>query len=243
MQKTEGTMSNIERSTSGTNHPFFSTTIENNVERNYNETKLENKEASSMSLIIMACSKNGIVCASDSKSTVLINSEGQIELEREAQKIFKFEKFIVGTFNYNMIINEKLEDVINKIKNTHYNCTYEEFLDFVKSYLAQKNEYKTYNFIIGTKNKNTYFCKGYCVNAEVIKWDNGYAEAGTSDTYLKNNTKINLMNFNFPYNSTLEDIKNILKKIIEDTIYIGDKILQYNPVGGKIQIETFTISN
>lgn len=200
----------------------------------------ERLECCDMSLVIMACVNEGIVAVADEKSTYYINKEPQKEIERYATKIFLFNNFILGTFGANTVNDSKIEIIIEEIRRNVPDCTYESFLARFQSKLLFSKDYKTFNFIVGYKNNSNHYClKGYRVNCEHIEWDKGYAESSTNNTILKNETVLNLCNFDFPPYLSIEDTKSILIRIVEDTIEIGDKVLRYNPVGGKVDSLVF----
>lgn len=191
-----------------------------------------NRKEDYMSFVIMIANNNGIVCASDSRSTLNANT-WYPEIENDiTKKVFKNKQMIIGTFGPNKIYDANfncvrpLENAIEEILNIAKNP-----FEFIKHFKNKLIEDKVYNFLIGFeneiyeikihKNDSTIFFKGQdavAINKGVLPKTIKYPDFSIFDT-------LDIMK---------DKAYNCIKEVIEKVE--NECLLKF--VGGDIQIET-----
>ena len=74
-----------------------------------------------------------------------------------------------------------------------------------------------------------------CITREGIHYEN----LNKDISFLTCNTNLRPYLYETPTNDTIDVIQNKAKHLVQHVISLGNILLDYNPVGGNIQIETF----
>lgn len=217
----------------------------NNV--NIYDTINKKMEDINLSLILVMKTDKGIVFSTDSKSTI-VNQNGwmQEECNREAEKLFLTENFAVATHGNNRVVVQGItvyiEDAIKSILS-HSPQTPNDFIRIFRTECKEsfiRHPDIKFNFVFGYKNKSRSDFYGYVVESvgilagneeRFLYYDNGMYAFGYGDIIPAN--IIPQANIILP----LDVLKNRLEKAIKGLIMVGDALLGYNPVGGKIITE------
>lgn len=200
------------------------------------------KEKQGMSLILMMKNRNGLVAIADSKSTIANGQEE--EKGRNPQKLFKGNRYIIGTYGVNHAFVDsvvRIEDTLRELVRSNPDYCGLVLKEFQQ--LLRPDCQVQYNFIVGYRldskyfpDNHSYLIEGYSVTA------NGIQETFSDRTLSSCQYvgMIDLMPRNVPVNGnwTLEEMKGKAELLMNTAIQLGDEFLTYNPVGGKLQIET-----
>ena len=195
-----------------------------------------------MSLILMMKNRNGLVAIADSKSTITNGQEE--EKGRNPQKLFKGNRYILGTYGVNHAFVDsvvRIEDTLRELvrSNPDYcGLVLKEFQQLLRPDCQEQ-----YNFIVGYRldskyfpDNHSYLIEGYSVTT------NGIHET-FSDRTLSSCQYVGMIdlmprNVSVNGNWTLEEMKWKAELLMNTAIQLGDEFLAYNPVGGKLQVET-----
>lgn len=207
--------------------------VESSKKINYNDIiNYLNDEEKNMSFVIMIANNNGIVCASDSRSTLNVNT-WYPEIENDTtKKVFKNDHMILGTFGPNKIFDRHLdivrplENVIEEILNIAKNP-----FDFINLFKNRLIEDTVYNFLIGYKNE-IYEVVIHKNNSTI--YFKGQGAFWINTNFLPRTIKYPQFNIF----DTLETMKNKAYNCVEDVIKKVETECLLKFVGGEIQIET-----
>ena len=202
--------------------------------------------ARNMSLIITMKTTHGIVFASDSKSTYINQEKSFYEQEhRTAQKVFQFARFILTTYGRNeCFVNGVLyyiEDVINEILSAAPGITMHDFILALRDRLEvslYRDVSDPYCFIFGYKAQNMYVIEYVQIYRDRIVYNpqlkNCIGWVGDTTCFPEK------LQFQLNQNWSISDMENGIRMLMQNAIAVGDLFLNYNPVGGDVQIVSFT---
>lgn len=208
------------------------------------------KELKYMSLVALYNTPDGIVCLSDSKSTKMY-PDGRMEEDKirgNIKKIFKNNKFIFVTCGLNeLLVNNRIVNIEDWVQDNLTNdidpenffakmreVVFKEPVDFDYPYL----------FCYGTKDKDSgyYFSQiEFNPQKKVVRY--GEKNYRFQCFYGGNKWYQEIMSqYTFyTYFSPLKEIAEQKKKELEKLIELYDISHYYNPVGGPIRTEIFTL--
>lgn len=205
---------------------------------------MENKRKGNleMSFVGLMKSHKGIVAFGDGKSS-LQDSFGNYYEEngRQVQKVYKCERFIFVTFGANKYIKNNsevnLEILLNSILENH-NGNAKQFFQEINNEMEEtfsKWPTEQYHFIYGEKNQGEYLLFSIIMDMNGIHYEN----------IIKTIDHIFCISPMMPTaltidsNATVIEMKKQAEVLMNSVIILGNTFLKYNPVGGKIIIETF----
>ena len=199
------------------------------------------QEGASMSFVGICKCKDGLVAFGDSKSSKQDLLGGFFEDGvADRVKVFKGKSFLVTTYGLNQIMvlprhPENLESVIGHM----IECSekYGDFLFKLHRYLHDIKEPDNYTFIIGAKEKTGFVIMQYSVSGSSITCGTTARDNVLCGGPLFYTDKAQLIDVRFS-SLTVDEVKTALPQMIKEFIKEGDKVGNYNPVGGEIRIET-----
>lgn len=219
--------------------------------KNHSEIMRQSTQRSNdMSFIMMMNSLHGIVAVADSKSTVQNSVE---EKNRRTQKVFKPSNYLLATWGNNRIIKSKIpikvEDVLNLLIE-RFPDDFRKVLDSFQELLYENNHSMNdiYNFFVGGHYKckefpgnDGYFIKEYKVSSEGIDCLN--SQQAISNCRYAGVVELMPRNLSINPNWDVFQLEEKGTLLLQSIIEIGDAFLPYNPVGGDIQVVSYTVED
>lgn len=185
---------------------------------------------------------DGLVGFADSKSSVPIPLGGlaQDTTQGEVNKLFKTKNALIVTCGTNVIVRPQGREALEKyIHFTDEKSTGESLFDF-HARLLELHSGDKYNFIIGERYRDGFSMRAYEVTASAITLTEnftGYIQTGGIEWYRKQAddivTRIN--------NLTIANCEAMLPDILQGMIDEADRMGGYNPVGGKLKIDSIAL--
>lgn len=217
--------------------------------KNHSETMRQDKQRSyDMSFVMMMNSLHGIVAVADSKSTV---QDSVDERNRRTQKVFKASNYLLATWGSNRLaVDEtpiKLEDVLHFLIKK-YPDNYRKLLTDFRAllYLNNNSMNCSFNFFIGGHfecekypGNDGYFIKEFRISSEGI--DLIRSEKTISNLRYAGAVELMPGGLNINPNWDVFQLEEKGTLLLQSIIEIGDAFLPYNPVGGDIQVVSYTV--
>ena len=199
-----------------------------------------------MSYVGLMKSKNGIVAFGDSRSSE--NKNGTLYIvDDNTKKVFQHSKFIFVAFDSNIYVEDKkqypLSRLLDELIRDYPNVDCHLFFQKVKDILNNETfSYynNVYRFIIGTKEMDKMGREEYVIYSLFITKDGVHYENLIKDiSFLTSASKLRPYDYGTPTNESIEVMEYKAKHLVEHVISLGNSLLDYNPVGGEVQIESF----
>lgn len=194
------------------------------------------EEESNMSLIVLMKNENGIVIASDSRSSLTSQNKAYAKLQKEVKKIFLGANYILAVSGINSLDGLDIEALLEKlIKENPTN--YKKVIETIQ-WIGKPNG--SYHYIIVVKEPHPlddathvlaihkFEIVGCQVFSTTERRDIKYLAVGClyfvpDDIYIDPKW-------------TLATMKAKCIKLIQNAINMGDEFLYYNPIGGHMQM-------
>ena len=215
----------------------------------YNTLKKGVSGGKSMSFVCAFCGRNGVVIASDSRSSRLYGNELGSHPDREpVKKVFKAGKFVFGVWNDNEAIEhgqgKHLEEIIDDILKTD-GLTVESFIIHMHSRLFSEkhNPSAIYNMVFGTRSaaSGEYMLYEYELDSRgsrlIYVGSGNIFRACAAPGYVPEN-------LNVDYGMDIEEMERYCKVLVQAVIDVGqvylDKgMIDYFPIGGDVQAVSY----
>ena len=199
-----------------------------------------------MSLVITMKTRNGIVFASDSRSTFVNSTAAYYEEKgRRAQKVFRFGSFILAVTGRNSCMHNgreyRIEDAINQAREDSPGITAKEFTGRMRAFLEFslcRDRDVPYVFIFGYWHGGQYVVERTEMYYDRIIYrpelDDQIGWSGDVTCFPEK------LQHRINRNWTLEEMEAGARMLLGHAIEAGDYFLPYNPVGGEIQVVSFS---
>lgn len=217
----------------GMTTPFPHDTMEKNA-----------REITVMSYVGVLRSDKGIVGFSDSRCSYQNDGVCQY-IADDVRKVFSGKEFIITTFGANIVYGEdqkpeRLEKVLDRIL-TEFSGTHRDF--FEKLQVTMRAHFSShlndqFHFLIGFRDYDGLFGTEECrvsrlgVEYSGPSYESGYRTGGYQHFGPKD--------LIIPFNLSVERMRKLAEVIVDSTERMGNLCLDYNPVGGKMQIEVLS---
>lgn len=187
---------------------------------------------------------DGLVGFADSRSSVPIPLGGLAEdvTQGSVRKLYRTKNAIVATCGINVIVRPQGREALEKYVDFSDEKSIGESLFDFHLRLIEVNSKDKYTFIIGERYRDGFSMRRYIVSASAIELAEnftGYILTGGIEWYTKQAddivTKIN--------NLTVEKCETLLPGILQGMIDEADRMGGYNPVGGKIVVESLKLGS
>ncbi len=182
---------------------------------------------------------DGVVGFADSKSSIRIplGGLGEDVTRGVVKKIFRTKNAVIVTCGTNVVVRPSgrvaLEDYVRFTDDKSIGeSLFELHLD-----LLRDGEKTKYTFIIGERYEDGFTVRSYEVSAAAITLTNsfpGYILTGGTEWYMKQADDIVTRINNLTVDNTLALLPGILQGMIDE----ADRMGGYNPVGGKLVLES-----
>lgn len=199
------------------------------------------KEVTVVSYVGILRSDEGIMGFSDSRCSYQNDGVCQYVAD-DVKKVFKGENFVIATYGANIVYGEdqkpeRLEKVLDRVLSG-FSGTHREF--FQKLLIAMRAHFSShlndqFHFLIGFRDYDGLFGTEECrisrlgVEYSGPSYESGYRTGGYQ--YFGPKDLI------IPSNLSVERMRKLAEVIVDSTERMGNLCLDYNPVGGKVQIE------
>ena len=199
------------------------------------------REVTIVSYVGVLRSDEGIVGFSDSRCSYQNDGVCQY-IADDVKKVFKGENFVIATYGANVVYGEDqkpecLEKVLDRIL-AGFSGTHREF--FQKLQIEMRAHFSShlndqFHFLIGFRDYEGLFGTEECrisrlgVEYSGPSYESGYRTGGYQ--YFGPKDLI------IPSNLSMERMRKLAEVIVDSTERMGNLCLDYNPVGGKVQIE------
>lgn len=217
----------------GMTAPFPHDTMEKNA-----------REVTVVSYVGVLRSDKGIVGFSDSRCSYQNDGVCQY-IADDVKKVFKGKDFVIVTYGANVVYGEdqkpeRLEKVLDRIL-TGFSGTHRDF--FEKLQVTMRAHFSShlndqFHFLIGFRDYDGLFGTEECrvsrlgVEYSGPSYESGYRTGGYQHFGPKD--------LIIPFNLSVERMRKLAEVIVDSTERMGNLCLDYNPVGGKMQIEVLS---
>lgn len=202
------------------------------------------REVTVVSYVGVLRSDKGIVGFSDSRCSYQNDGVCQY-IADDVRKIFSGKEFIITTFGANIVYGEdqkpeRLEKVLNR-ELADFSGTHREF--FGKLQAEMRAHFSShlndqFHFLVGFRDYDGLFGTEECrmsrlgVEYSGPSYESGYRTGGYQHFGPKD--------LIIPFNLSVERMRKLAEVIVDSTERMGNLCLDYNPVGGKVQIEVLS---
>ncbi|MFR8928415.1 MAG: hypothetical protein ACLVHJ_02225 [Blautia sp.] len=197
-----------------------------------------------MSYVGVLRSDKGIVGFSDSRCSYQNDGVCQY-IADDVKKVFKGKDFVIATYGANVVYGEdqkpeRLEKVLDRIL-TGFSGTHRDFFEKLQGtmrahFSSHLND--QFHFLIGFRDYDGLFGTEECrvsrlgVEYSGPSYESGYRTGGYQHFGPKD--------LIIPFNLSVERMRKLAEVIVDSTERMGNLCLDYNPVGGKMQIEVLS---
>lgn len=185
-----------------------------------------------MSIVVGLKCADGLVVGSDSLLTIT-NSLTKERKVKKVNKVFKGEDFVVAFFNTFTIFKgtepfttiDALSECFLKISSKK-----DIFIFNLLNQLVNQPSVYTYEFLIGFCDKNEFKLEHFIVNGAKVRKEK-------IDNFYVSNTEYSYSYGLVEKNITTEKGVEVVRKMIETTIYLQSNLLNYANVGGDVIVK------
>lgn len=202
------------------------------------------REVTIVSYVGVLRSDEGIIGFSDSRCSYQNDGVCQY-IADDVKKVFKGKDFVIATYGANVVYGEdqkpeRLEKVLDRIL-TGFSGTHRDF--FEKLQVRMRAHFSShlndqFHFLIGFRDYDGLFGTEECrvsrlgVEYSGPSYESGYRTGGYQHFGPKD--------LIIPFNLSVERMRKLAEVIVDSTERMGNLCLDYNPVGGKVQIEVLS---